>query len=237
VRQRERRREAIGRQALLWLIGRVGPLLVCLWFSTIRLRWFGGEYTTPSPKGRRNGIFVFWHQRLFCFVYTHRALGGHVLVSRSRDGDLIARLLAGLGFAPVRGSSLRGGGEAVRRLLEVMRDGCDVGITPDGPRGPERVFKPGAVYLASHSGLPIVPLTVTYHRYWTLRSWDAFQLPWPFTRAVVRVGDPIVVPPGLNADSAEAWRLRLEATLSRLTEETDERRRELYLGGRSQRRS
>lgn len=220
------------RGTFLWLIQRIGPLLLVLWFATIRLRWSGGRYADPSPDRRESVIFVFWHQRLLCFVYTHRWRGGHVLISRSRDGEIIARLLAGLGFSPVRGSSHRRGGEAVRELLGLARDGRDVGITPDGPRGPGRVFKPGAIYLASRTGLPIVPLTVTYRHRWTLPSWDGFQLPWPFTWAVVHAGDPILVPPELDGDGVEAWRLRLQTALSRLTNETDARPRELYLRGR-----
>src|SRR5512138_1956624 len=92
------RRAGLRRRLWFWLIGHLGPALLRLWFATIRLRWHGGEYAVPSPSNRRNALFVFWHQRLLCFVYTHRSLGGRVLVSRSSDGEIIARLLAGLGF-------------------------------------------------------------------------------------------------------------------------------------------
>jgi lysophospholipid acyltransferase (LPLAT)-like uncharacterized protein len=210
---------------VLWLIEHLGPLLLRLWFATIRLRWSGGEYATPDPAARKNAIFVFWHQRLLCFVYTHRDRDGHVLVSRSRDGEIIARLLARLGFAPVRGSTRRGGAGAMRALLDTAGDGRDIGITPDGPRGPRHVFQSGAVYLASRSGLPVVPLCASYRRFWTLPSWDGFQLPWPFTVALVHAGTPIEVPPDLDAVGVEAWRARLEAALSRVTAETDERAR------------
>ncbi len=220
-----------GRRLWFWLIEHLGPALLCFWFATIRIRWCGGEYAVPCPSGRKSAIFVFWHERLLCFVYTHRGLKGRVLVSRSRDGEVVARLLAGLGFAPVRGSTQRGGAEALRELLAVVGDGRDVGITPDGPRGPRRVFKAGAIYLASRSGLPIVPLSVSYRGFWTLPSWDGFQLPHPFTRAVLRAGAPLQVPPDLDAAGVEAWRRDLETALSRLTTETDERREELYRSG------
>jgi lysophospholipid acyltransferase (LPLAT)-like uncharacterized protein len=226
------RRQALRRRLRFWLVEHVGPALLCLWFATIRMRWHGGEYAVPSPVGRRSVIFVFWHQRLLCFLYTHRSLGGRVLVSRSSDGEIVARLLAGLGFSPVRGSTRRGGAEAVRELLAVAGDGRDVGITPDGPRGPQHVFKAGAVYLASRSGLPIVPLCVSYRGFWTLPSWDGFHLPHPFTQAVVRAGAPIHVPPGLDADGVDAWRQDLEAMLSGFTAETDRRRADLYRAGR-----
>jgi lysophospholipid acyltransferase (LPLAT)-like uncharacterized protein len=199
------------------VIQHLGAAALRLWFATIRLRWSGREYVTTSPRGRGSAIFVFWHQRLLCFLYTHRGSGGHVLVSRSRDGEVVARLLLGLGFAPVRGSSRRGGAGAVRELLDVAGDGRDIGITPDGPRGPAKVCKSGAVYLASRTGLPLVPLSVSYRRFWALRSWDRFQLPWPGTSAVVHVGDPIRVPADLDAEGVEAWRLRLDAALAHVT--------------------
>ncbi|MFB3816766.1 MAG: lysophospholipid acyltransferase family protein [Candidatus Methylomirabilales bacterium] len=207
---------------MLRVIQHLGAAVLCLWFATIRLRWSGGEYVRTSPRERRNAIFVFWHQRLLCFLYTHRGGGGHVLVSRSHDGEIVARLLVGLGFAPVRGSSRRGGAGALRELLEVVGDGRDIGITPDGPRGPAQVCKPGAVYLASRSGLPLVPLSVSYRRFWALRSWDRFQLPWPGTSAVVHAGDPIWVPANLDAQGVEDWRARVEAALVHVTAATDE---------------
>ncbi len=206
---------------LLWLIQHVGSALLCLWFATVRLRWSGGDPAAASPAARQGTIFVFWHQRLLCFVYTHRWRGGRVLVSQSRDGEIIARLLLGLGFAPVRGSSRRGGAEAVRGLLDAVGDGRDVGITPDGPRGPAKVCKPGAVFLASRSGLPLVPLSVTYRRFWTLHSWDRFQLPWPFTSALLHAGEPLRVPADLDAGGIEHWRLQLEAALAQATAVTD----------------
>jgi len=113
--------------------------------------------------------------------------------------------------------------------------GCDFGITPDGPQGPRHVFKVGAVYLASQSGLPFVPITVSYGRYWRLNSWDQFQLPWPFTWGVVHVGPAVAVPPDLDGSGLETWRLRLQETLQPHARTTDEHARELYLAGRVRR--
>ena len=215
-----------------WFVGHVAPRLLTLWFSTIRFRWQGGAFTDPDPRRRGSAIYVFWHQRLLCFVYTHRARGGHVLISRSREGELITRMVAALGYSAVRGSSHRGGSAAVRRLLAVAGDGRDIGIMPDGPRGPARKFKAGAVYLASETGLPIILMTVSYRRFWSMRSWDRFQCPWPFTSAVIHVGEPIFIPRSLDAAALECWRLRLEEALETLTAKTDERRADLYRSGR-----
>ncbi|HTU01967.1 MAG TPA: lysophospholipid acyltransferase family protein [Candidatus Sulfotelmatobacter sp.] len=225
------KRGAAGQRFLAWVAGWLGPLVVRFWFATIRIRWRGGAFADPDPRHRGHAIHVFWHQRLLCFAYAHRGFGAYLLISRSRDGELIARIVEGLGFAPVRGSSQRGGSGAIRELFAVAEDGRDIGIMPDGPRGPARKFKMGAVYLASRTGLPIVPITVSYRRFWSMRSWDRLHCPWPFTSAVIQVGDPISIPPALDATELEGWRLRLEEALETLTTKTDECREELYRGG------
>jgi lysophospholipid acyltransferase (LPLAT)-like uncharacterized protein len=219
------------RRALNWLAERLGPLTLRAWFATIRLRWVGGTHLDPDPRNRGSAIYVLWHQRLLCFAYTHGRFRGRLLISRSRDGETFARIAAALGFFPIRGSSRRGGLAAMRALLGESGSGYDFGFTPDGPRGPRQVFKMGAVYLASRSGLPIVPITVAYRRCWHVESWDRLQLPWPFTRGVIHVGTPVMVPPALDGADLEAWRLRLEETLQSHTRITDQRVEEFYRGG------
>jgi hypothetical protein len=217
---------------LPWFVGWAGPLLVRAWFATIRLRWYGGAYLHPDPRTRRHGIGVFWHQRLLGFGYTHGRFRPRILISQSRDGDLIARVSSGLGCVPIRGSSRRGAAGAMRGLLAEAQSGYDIAITPDGPLGPLRVFQVGAVYLASQTGLPIVPTSISYGRCWRFNSWDRFVLPWPCTWGVVHVGDAVTVPPGLDAAGLETWRSRLETILREHTDTTDARAQELYRAGR-----
>jgi hypothetical protein len=145
------------------------------------------------------------------------------------------RMLERLGFHTPRGSSKRGGSEALRTLLVEAESGCDIGMTVDGPRGPLHVFKVGAVYLASRSGLPIVLIASSYHRYWRLKTWDRFQVPWPFTWGVVRTTAPVSVPPDLDEAGLEAWRQRLEQAFTEHTRDTDLRLAELYREGRRRR--
>lgn len=218
-----------------WGMSWLGALAIRVWFATIRLRWCGGPYVHPEPRTRKNVVFVFWHQRLLGLVYSHRHCGGRILVSRSRDGEIIAGITARLGFVPIRGSSRRGATAAGRALLAEARSGHDFGITPDGPLGPPHVFKTGAVYLASESGLPLVPITVSYGRCSRLKSWDRFLVPWPFTWGVVHAGTPVTVPPDLDAAGLETWRQRLEEILRSHTETTDQRGRALYRSGRRRR--
>ncbi len=220
------------RRVLAWAAAALGPVALRAWFATIRLRWYGGSHVHPDPRERGGAIYVMWHHRLLCFAYTHARFGSRVLISQSGDGEILAGVMARLGFSPIRGSSRRGGREAMRALLAEASSGYDFGITPDGPKGPSGVFKVGAVYLASRSGLPIVPITVSYRRCWQLQSWDRFQLPWPFTRGVIHAGAPVAVPPDLDDADLEAWRLLLEETLESHTRTTDERIEELYQVGR-----
>ena len=112
-------------------------------------------------------------------------------------------------------------------MLRHAEKGRLLGITPDGPRGPAEHLKPGLVYLASRTGLPVVPVAAAARRSWTLRSWDRFRIPRPFTRVVVAYGDPIEVPPGIEGEALEPWRARVESALARHTAMVRERAEEL----------
>lgn len=172
-----------------------------------------GAFDAAIARGQRC-IFAFWHARLLPLVWTHKGRGIVVLVSRHRDGQLITRTIERLGFATSRGSSTRGGEEGVMDMLRRAEEGHLLAITPDGPRGPAESLKPGLVYLASRSGLPIVPVATAARSAWRLRSWDRFRVPRPFTRVVVAYGEPIAVPPGIEGATLESWRLRVEAALA-----------------------
>jgi lysophospholipid acyltransferase (LPLAT)-like uncharacterized protein len=169
-------------------------------------------FDAAIAEGRRC-IFAFWHAGILPLAWIHRGRGVVVLVSRHRDGQLITRIIERLGFATSRGSSTRGGEEGVMDMLRKAKEGRLLAITPDGPRGPAGTLKPGIVYLASRTGLPIVPVASAAGSCWRLRSWDRFRIPRPFTRVVVAYGDPIAVPPGLAGKTLEAWRARVEQAL------------------------
>jgi lysophospholipid acyltransferase (LPLAT)-like uncharacterized protein len=173
--------------------------------------------------GEGRCIFALWHARLLALIFTHRHRGAAVLVSRHRDGELIARVVEQLGYRTARGSSTRGGGEGARAMLSHAARGAPLAITPDGPRGPAETVKPGLVYLASRSGLPVVPVAAAASRAWVFRSWDRFRVPWPFARVVVAHGEPITVPPELDRAEAERWRARLQEALHALTAEVARR--------------
>jgi lysophospholipid acyltransferase (LPLAT)-like uncharacterized protein len=205
-------------ERLLALVPRIAPPLIRLYFGTLRIRWLGVEPCDPPLALRTPLIYAFWHQRLLLFAYTHRFQGVTIIVSRHRDGDLIARTVERLGFQTVRGSSTRGGGAALFQLCQ--RKGVDLGVTPDGPRGPRHALKPGIVHLAAVTGYPILPSTCSYARFRQFGSWDGFMLPRPFTRALVRAGEPFRLDAS-PSDVLEPYRARLEKILRDLTNDTD----------------
>lgn len=214
-------------------VGLVGPPLVRLWTRSLRIRWLGEiRVRNGVPDTATNGIVVFWHQRLLLFGGYFRNSGYHALISQHRDGDMLARVVARLGMRPVRGSTTRGGTRALREILTEDLSRLRLAITPDGPRGPRHVFQAGAVYVAARTGLPVYPVTVAYARAWSLRSWDGFLLPHPFTRGLVHLGEPVRVPDVAERESVESWRLELERSLRELTNRTDEEFEKLYAEGR-----
>ena len=210
--------EVSARRYPVWL----GP---AAWLGAGVIRVWGRSWrrvTVPEgAPGAAPRIYVFWHAGLLALTFTHRGRGGAVLISRHADGELIARTIERLGFVTARGSSTRGGGRGLLELMARAAEGCEIGITPDGPRGPARRFKPGAILLASRTGLPIVPIGVGARRERRLRSWDGFRLPAPFTRVAIVYGPPTPVPADLGGEAMEAWCARAGAALDAVTERAE----------------
>ncbi|MBI5201450.1 MAG: lysophospholipid acyltransferase family protein [Elusimicrobia bacterium] len=186
---------------------------------TTRLKVVGGKHREELKKRGKGWIYAFWHQRQVLLTYTHRGDGAHILVSRSKDGEIIAKVMALSGINAVRGSSSRGAAAATRELLELATEGRVIGFTPDGPKGPARQVKNGVLYLAKESGLPILPLASASSRKLEFaRSWDRFQIPLPFAKGALVYAPPIYVGPN---DDVAAKSAELKATLDRITDEAD----------------
>jgi lysophospholipid acyltransferase (LPLAT)-like uncharacterized protein len=170
-------------------------------------------------------IYAVWHGRILMVPWFHARLAAtrgarpvSVLVSRSEDGELVARYIRRFGLAAVRGSSSRGGGEAARALVARLRHGGDIAVVPDGPRGPRRQLQPGVVALAALTGAPIVPLAVAARPARRLRSWDEFMIPLPFARCALVLGAPLAV--ARDADRARAVK-EVERSLDEVTAAAD----------------
>lgn len=143
----------------LTLLPPLGAGFIRLLGRTLTLRTEGAEHMLGRYEEGRRCIFAFWHSRQLMMPLAYRGRQVHILISRHRDGELIRRIVARFGFHAVRGSSTRGGAEALLELVRLGRSGADLAITPDGPKGPRQVAQPGVVHLAKATGLPIVPVT------------------------------------------------------------------------------
>jgi lysophospholipid acyltransferase (LPLAT)-like uncharacterized protein len=148
--------------------------------STLRLRHHGDEAQRRREAGNERLILAFWHRHLLLMPYAYRGRGISVLVSQSRDGEMIASTVAHFGIATARGSSSRGGASGLRELLRQGAQGLDLAFTPDGPRGPRGRVQPGVLMAAAATGFPIQPVALAATRARRLRSWDRFVVPLPF---------------------------------------------------------
>lgn len=187
---------------------------------TTSLTTVRGELRERLRAADKRFIYAFWHQRQVFFTVSHRGDNVSILISRSTDGEMIAETIRlCCGVSSIRGSSTRGASDAVRGMLKALRSGLDLGITPDGPKGPRREIKDGVMYLARKLGVPILPVTSAQsNRLVFAKSWDRFHLPMPFGRAVVVYGEPIEVGPD---DDLVQKALDLKRSLDAITSEAD----------------
>jgi lysophospholipid acyltransferase (LPLAT)-like uncharacterized protein len=174
----------------------------------------------PPPDGaiyERRVIYSFWHRAVFASAWLWRKIGIAVMVSRSFDGEYIARTIEKLGFVPVRGSSSRGGAQGLLGLKTQLQQGNLVAFTIDGPRGPKYVAKPGPVLLSRTTSAPMAAFYVAVDDPWVLNSWDAMVIPKPFSKALVRFSAKVQVP--ADADDAQMleFHRQLQAALERVT--------------------
>jgi lysophospholipid acyltransferase (LPLAT)-like uncharacterized protein len=198
--------------------------MVRLVSATIRYEWRDtcGMLTTDNTK---SVIFCIWHNRLALCLEVYRVFLRDIkrpcklaaMVSASKDGGLLARVLEHYGVQPVRGSSSRRGRQALLELVTWAERGYDLAITPDGPRGPCYTVQEGVIALAQITGRPIV--AVSYHLNWKiqLKSWDRFQIPLPFTKCLMHLTPPIHVPREISEEDRERLRAEVEARLKSVT--------------------
>jgi lysophospholipid acyltransferase (LPLAT)-like uncharacterized protein len=192
--------------------------LIRLIGHTTRFRIEGEEHWIRASGNGFLPIYTFWHNRVFLATFVFRNREIIVMTSRSFDGEYIARFIQRFGFGAARGSSSRGGVGAVVEMVRLMRAGKPAAFTIDGPRGPRYVAKMGAVLLAKKTGNPILPFNITPRRFWSARSWDEFQVPVPFGRALVSFAEPIYVPAEADEKMLNAKRDELQQALDHLVE-------------------
>jgi lysophospholipid acyltransferase (LPLAT)-like uncharacterized protein len=181
---------------------------------TLRFQIEGWEHFEAVYHDGRLPIGAFWHDGIFLSTYFWRHRGLVVITSQSFDGEYIARFIQRFGFGVVRGSSTRGGAGALIEMIRLMRLGQPTAFTIDGPKGPRHVAKMGPVLLAKKTGHPILAVSATPARFWSLqRSWDAMRIAKPFSRVLVQVSPPIYVPADADEAALEVKRQELQEAL------------------------
>ena len=161
--------------------------------TTWRIRLVNAQGLNALRETKRGFIFSLWHGQLLPLLWHHRGEGVLVLISEHRDGEMVARAAASLGYGLIRGSSTRGGDRALISLARELQAGREVAVTPDGPKGPAGKYAPGALVAAQRSDSFILPVGVAVDRAWRLRSWDRFMIPKPFARVTIAYGEPTKV--------------------------------------------
>jgi hypothetical protein len=195
-------------------ISLVGAWLLRLWMATIRYRYrpLGPnlEPSRTSLPGRF--IYALWHENMLLPTYHYAKPNIRILISQHADGEVLAEVCKHLRVGTIRGSTSRGGVEAVRQMLRASRR-CHLAMVPDGPRGPRRRVQSGLIYLAARTGLPIVIMGVGYARPWRLKTWDHFAIPRPWSLATIVTAQPISIPADADKEQLESYRQFVEDSL------------------------
>jgi len=192
------------------------------WMGTLDYKVdYADPAVDPVHRGYRGAkIYVFWHENILMPLHLRGHCNIAMLLSRHWDANILDRVARMMGFGVVRGSTFRGGTVALRELAERAAEG-NLTITPDGPRGPRRQLAAGCVFLASTLGIPIVAMGMGYDRPWRAGTWDRFAIPRPWSRARGMISRAIAIPPGVDREGLERYRLGVERLLSHLSEEAE----------------
>ena len=206
-------------RVLTKFIGVSVALLFKLLSRTLRLYGFlEAERTDCSHDTRREYVYALWHDEIFIPLARQALTRPRVaaLVSRHQDGAYLAEFMRQIGIRSVRGSTARGGDQALRELMR-LGTGWQIFITPDGPRGPHHVVKSGLIYLASRTGRPILPVVSHFENAWHIRGkWTGQWVPKPFSRGWYLVGEPVIIPRDLTREEIELQRNRVQREMERL---------------------
>ena len=211
------------RQFTVWqrlrfaFVAALASLFIAVVGRTLRVTFSWEEGSIGSMDSVYPGIYPFWHRCVLGATWIFRDHKFAVLTSKSRDGEFIARVIHRFGYVPIRGSSSRGGQRGLLEMVTFVKEGGGAAFTIDGPRGPRYVAKKGPILLARATGVPITAFYVAMEKAWVLNSWDAMVIPKPFSRALIRVAQKIVVPPDADEAQLAAAYNEMQAALERVT--------------------
>ena len=210
------------RRSFRWaLTGILGKAVLWLWGTSSRFKVHGEAAYRKLRAERRPVIVLIWHGKILHAPYFFRRRGIMPLVSPSEDGEIIAQIIERWGYKTLRGSGSHVVAKAWQEMLRELRAGGELIIVSDGPRGPDRVLKPGCIRLAQETDAVLVPFTFAAARERRLRSWDRFMLSRPFGRVSAVYGVPLTVPAGARGEALEAERTRIEKVMLDLEAEAE----------------
>ncbi len=180
-----------------------------LWYGTLRVHHDVADPAQDPRVTKSGAIYSTWHSDLFVNGCGFNFCGLGIMISNSTEGEFGTRIVQNLGYSAIRGSTNRGGARALREMIRAVA-GANVGIAPDGPKGPARVVKDGAAYLASRTGMPLVAMGTAYSCATRFNSWDRMAFAWPGSRAVVCLWPGLIVPRDANSEELEGYGLQLQ---------------------------
>lgn len=191
--------------------------------STYRIKEINAYKITPYQGKEKNYIYGFFHSQLLAHIYFYRNTKMASLASLHKDGEIAAIVAQKFGITIVRGSSTRGGTEALLGLRKYINEGFDAALTVDGPRGPAGIVNNGVIYLAKLTGREIVPCCFVCDKNIRLKSWDKFLIPLPFSKGVFNFGRPIKIPEDLKEEDINIYKEAIQKELVRINSEAEEK--------------
>ena len=217
------RRFTLWERLKIGAISVVGYLALLLIGRSLRWEVYGRENYEAARRLGRSFIVTVWHREIFAGIWYWRRRGMVVMVSQNFDGEYTSNAIHWLGYTTARGSSSRRASRVAVKMIRALREGREAAITPDGPRGPRFVAKPGVVQLAKSSGAAILCFHIAPQRSWVLRrSWDQSEIPKPFSRTAIFLAPPILVAAD-SGDAAQAQKLaEVQATLDDLVRQGEQ---------------
>lgn len=189
--------------------------------SSLRVTVKNKNVIDELEKSGKSYVLAFWHGTMLLSWYVHRNKQMAGLTSKSKDGDLLAKVLKGWNYQVVRGSSSQGGEVALGIMVDFVRNDVSLMITPDGPRGPELKFKAGAVITAKKGNVPLVLMGAGFKKKRKLKSWDSFQVPKFFSRAQIIYSDPVTIDASFTYEQTSEVIKNCEGLLNKLQAEAE----------------
>lgn len=188
------------------------PSLLNLLIKSLKI-----EIENSGTLNSENYVLMFWHGKMLCGWWLGKDKNFYGVVSQSKDGEILSRLLLKWKYKLIRGSSSKDSKEVMNQMVEVLKSGFSLAITPDGPRGPREKMKIGGLIAAVRSNKPVALCGIHYEKKFVFNSWDKFELPKPFSKVLIKLSEPKKFPAGLSNDEYERIRQELEDELKQLS--------------------